>query len=312
MKFKKALLVNITESDLDKVYWDRLNKLVDKKVSLPKDDPEIEKELPDIDVLLTGFGVTVTKDQIDKAPDLKYIGALSTAYGKIDTGHAKKKKVPVSNLAGYSTESVAEFILAAILEQIRGLEEGKNRGRSKNYSESGIKTKEIRGKVFGVIGLGSIGSRVAELAAGFNADVRYWSRSKKKVPFKYQELDALIAESDFISINLAQAPETERFFNKKRIKSLKKNAIVINTAPMELVDMEDLARRLAKGDIIFILDHSDEMTKEDLAMLSKYENCIIYPPMAYITPEARIKKQEMFISNMESALKGKPQNVVNA
>ena len=80
---------------------------------------------------------------------------------------------------------------------------------------------------------------------------------------------------------------------------------------MELVDINALAERLAKGDITFILDHSDEMRKEDLERLSKYQNCIIYPPIAYITAEARIAKQRIFLKNIEGFLKGSPINTVS-
>ena len=80
---------------------------------------------------------------------------------------------------------------------------------------------------------------------------------------------------------------------------------------MELIDLNGLCKRLAKKDITFILDHADEMKKEDLKRLSKYENCIIYPPLAYITDEARVNRQEMFVSNIEDFLKGKPKNLVN-
>ena len=248
---------------------------------------------------------------INVAQNLKYIGPLATAYGKIDIISAKQKGIVVPNLTDYSTESVAEFSIAAILENIRQLEEGKKRGRDGNYSEAGLGAREIKNSVFGVIGLGSIGKRVAEIANGFGANMRYWSRQKKDAPFTYQDADALIAESDFISLNLAQTPETEGFLNKKRIQSLKSGAIVINTAPMELVDINALTERLAVGDITFIIDHSDEVSKEIMIKLSQFNNCIIYPPIAYITDEARIIKQKMFVENIENFLKGSPTNRVN-
>lgn len=128
MKFKKALLINIDQSKFEDSYWKKIDRLVDKKVFLPKDDPKIRQELKDTDCLLVNFGIPVTKEDINAAPNLKYIGTLSTAFGKVDVDFAKKKGILVCNLAGYSTESVAEFVIASILESIRGLEEGKRRG----------------------------------------------------------------------------------------------------------------------------------------------------------------------------------------
>ena len=315
MKFNKILLIGIDQSSLGDSYWGKIDKLTSKKVFVPRDSEDIKKELPDADCLLVNFGVPVTKDNIDRASKLKYIGTLSTAFGKVDANYARKKNIPVCNLAGYSTESVAEFTIAAVLEAIRGLETGKQRGRAGKYDESGIKAWELKNKVFGILGLGSIGRRVAELAQRFGADVRYWSKHRKKdaekKKIKYQDADTLIPECDFISINFAQTKDTEKFLNAKRINSLKKNAVVINTAPMELVDVDALVKRLAKKDITFMFDHSDETDPKDMNKLSKYPNCIIYPPMAYITDEARIIKQEMFVSNIENFLQGKSKNVVN-
>ena len=314
MKFSKALFIGIDESQIGPSYWKRIDSLIQKKVSLPKDSSKIAENLKDTVCLLVGFGVTVTKGDIDSSPNLKYIGVLATAYGKVDANYAKKKGITVCNLPGYSTESVAEFVLAVMLEHIRGLEIGKRRGRALNVSEAGISTIEIKNKVFGIIGLGNIGTRVAQLAYGFNADVRYWSKNRKKdiekKGIKYESLDSLISKADFLSLHLAQTSETERIINQKRFQALKKGAIVVNTAPMDLIDLDALLKRLAKKEITFILDHSDEMSAEDLKKLSRYKNCIIYPPMAYITPEAALNKQEMFTSNIENFVKGKPVNAV--
>lgn len=315
MKFKKLVFIGIDKSALEDSYWKKIDRLTEKKILVGKDKPEAKNELGEADGVLVNFGIPFTKEDINMTPNLKYIGTLSTAFGKVDVNYAQKKGIPVCNLAGYSTESVAEFTIAAVLETIRGLETGKQRGRKLNVDESGIKAWEIKGKVFGVLGLGSIGSRVAEIAQGFGADVRYWSKHRKanfeKKGIKYQSADALIPQCDFVSINFAQTKDTEKFLNEKRINNLKKNAVIINTAPMELVDMDALLKRLSSKDITFIFDHSDETDPVYLDKLSKQPNCIIYPPMAYITGEAKVIKQEMFVSNIENFLKGTPTNLVN-
>ena len=315
MKFKKILVYNIDRSkNLDPKSWEKIESLGNKLVFVPKDDPKLRKELTDTDCLLVAFGTNIVREDIDSAPQLKYIGVLATAFGKIDVSYAKKKKVIVSNLKGYSTESVAEFILAAILEHIRGLEEGKKRGRSGNYSEVGISAIEIRNKIFGIVGLGAIGQRVAEIALGFGADVRYWSRNRKnyleKKGIKYETFDSLISKADIISINLAQVRETEKIFDNKVFQKIKSGAIAVNTAPMELIDIDSLERRLKNKDMTFILDHSDEMVEKDVKKLSKYPDCIIYPPLAYVSKEAADNRKRIFIENIEGFLKGKPINTV--
>jgi lactate dehydrogenase-like 2-hydroxyacid dehydrogenase len=311
MSFKKALLININEGSIDQDYWDKLRTLVNELVFVPKGDSSIMTQLTDTDCLLVGFGVTVNKDMINAAPDLKYIGVQATAFDKIDTEYAAGKGIPACNLGGYSTDSVAEFVIAVLLETIRGLETGKQRGREGNYSEDGISARELKDSQFGVIGLGNIGNRVAELASGFGAQVSYWSRSPKEVDFMYKELDTLIADSDFLSLNPALAPETKHLLNAERITSIKTGAVIINTCPMELIDLDALAERLAKNDITFILDHSDEMSEEDLAKLQPFANCIVYPPMAYITDGARKNKCEAFVGGVEGALNDSLINKVN-
>ncbi len=315
MKFNKMLFVNIKQDSLDKEYWDKIDLITEKKVFLPKDSHEIIKELKDTDCLLVGFATPVTKDNIDSAPNLKYIGTLAIAYHKINTEYAKKKGIPVTNIAGYCTESVAEFIIASILNEIRQLDEGKLRAKNNNYDFIGMSASEIKGKVFAVFGLGNIGKRTAELAQGFGADARYWSRTRKtdyeSRGIKYEDKDKLLETADFISLNFAQTPETENFLDKEAFSRIKSGAIIVNTVPIECVDLNALEDRLKKGDIIFILDHSDEMKQEDIERLRSYKNCVIYPPIAFISKEARINKQELFVGNIKSFLKGTPMNVVN-
>lgn len=106
-------------------------------------------------------------------------------------------------------------------------------------------------------------------------------------------------------------PQTQYFLDAKRIEMIKSGAVVINTAPMELIHIGVLEKRLKKGDLTFILDHSDELDLEVAKRLSKFNNCILYPPIAYTTKEATNLKQEIFVSNLENFLKGKPTNKVN-
>ncbi len=315
MKFKKILTIGINKFALDSVYWQRIEALTEKIVNCDKDSPEIKGELADTDCLLTGFGIVVNKEIIDNAPNLKYIGVLATAYGKVDVDYAKRKGIIVCNIPGYATEAVAEFVFAVILEHIRETEKGKKQAGEGNYSEAEFSAIEIKNKIFGILGLGRIGSRVAEIALGFGADVRYWNIDRRKEfeekGIKYEDADNLIPKCDFLSLHFAHVKDTENFLNKERIEKIKKGAVVINTAPMELVDIDALAAKLSDGDITFILDHSDEMSQENIKKLSKFKNCIIYPPIAYITNEARIAKQEIFVGNIESFLKGFPTSQVN-
>ena len=219
----------------------------------------------------------------------------------------------MTNIAGYCTESVAELIIAAILSELRKLNEERIRAKNKNYDfiES---SSEIKGKVFGIFGLGNIGMRTAELAQAFGANVKYWNRTRRKEAEKsgilYEDKDALLKNADFISLNFAHTPETDKFLDKAAFSKIKAGAIVITTVPLETVDLEALETRLKKNDITFILDHSDEMKQEDVDRLQRYSGCVIYPPIG-ISKEARINKQRIFVENIRNFLDGKSLNVVN-
>src|SRR3990167_5222489 len=101
MKFKKAVLIKIADTHFDPKYWGKINKLVEKKVSLAPGDPKLKDELKDCDCLLLGFQVPVGEDILAAAPNLKYIGILATAYGTVDFTVAAKRNIPVCNLCGY-------------------------------------------------------------------------------------------------------------------------------------------------------------------------------------------------------------------
>jgi len=304
-RFNKILVTGFSEQNLDNEVWDKIKKLSGKVVFEP---------VPDADCLFSRFN-KVDKALIDSLPRLKYIGLLATGTGTIDLKYAKSKKITVCNIPGYATESVSEWVFALILEHLRRLEDAKKTARKSDFSGDGFTTSEILDKKFGIIGLGRIGYRVAKIAQGFGAKVSYWSRNRKpraeKEGIKYESIDNLVKTSDFVSLHTLTTKDTENILDNKRINSLKKDAVVVNVSGMEQVNIPALAKRLAKKDITFILDHPDEMAKKDVEKLMRFSNCIVYPPIGFVSAEARANKQSIFVSNIENFLKGKPRNVVN-
>lgn len=314
-RFKKILMLGFSKNDLGEKEWERINKLCAQKVLLRKDSRDVAKELSGADCLTVKLGASIDKSMIDQTPNLKYIGMFGTGYGRIDTAYASKKGIVVCNIAGYSTEGVAQLVFGMILEHIREIERAKSQARKGDYSEATFKGYEIKDKNLGVVGLGRIGGRVAEIASGFGAQVCYWSRNRKKDfeknGIQYLEINALLKQSDFLSVNIAYVPETKNFFNQQRINLIKPGCVVITTVQNEVFDLDALEQRLKKNDITFILDHSDELTPQQAKQLSKYKNCIMYPPIGYITKEATKAKLCMFVDNLENFLNGKPTNKVN-
>jgi lactate dehydrogenase-like 2-hydroxyacid dehydrogenase len=313
MKFKKAVLINISDSHFDQKYWDKIDSLVESRVLLQRDDPKLLDKLKDADLLLLGFQVTIGKDIIDTMPNLKLINILATAYGTVDLEAASDRDIPVCNLASYSTEAVAEFIIAAILFKLRGMAEGLRRAKDGDWNFTGIRARELKDSRFGVIGLGNIGNRVAELASGFGANVSYWSRAKKDIGLKYERnLDDLIANNDIISINVAENDDTISLLNSNNIPLIPKDGVLVSTVPPSVIDTDALALRLAKNDVNFIfVNHPYPSLETELVKIKDFANVTGYPAIGFITDEARIAKQEIFIGNITSYLEGKVQNKVN-
>jgi glycerate dehydrogenase len=310
MKFKKAVVINIPDTHFDEKYMKEIDALVEQKVSLGRNDPQLMSELQDCDCLFLGFQVPIGKDILDAAPNVKLINILATAYGTVDIQAAAERGIPVCTLGGYSTESVSEFVIAALLHEMRSLTEGAKRSQSGNYSFDGIRARELKNSNVGVIGLGRIGNRVAELAAGFGANVSYWSHTKKESPFQYKELNDLLSTCKYISVNVAEAPETLNLLNSSNIPLIQSDSILISTVPSTVIDTDALVERLSKKDMTFIFDHPDEM-ESGLEKLKACDNCVIYPPIAFLSDEARIAKQEIFLANLNNFLKGTPSNRVN-
>jgi glycerate dehydrogenase len=312
MKLRKLVCLGFGGSEIEDSYWQELDSLVEARVLVPSDAETGDNT--DADGLLVKLGAKVGKDLIDKFPDLKYIGMLGTGYGGIDTVYAASKDVTVTNIADYATESVAEFTIGILLEYLRDIAKARGQAKAGDYSDEFI-GGEIKGKQFGVIGLGDIGRCTAELAQAFGAEVSYWSRNRKEDieanGIKYSELDDLLTSSDIITLNLAFNSETEGVINADRINNIKKHAVFINPSPMELVDFPALVERLKKNDMIFMLDHSDEMTQDQLRTLQPFDNCIIYPAIGYLTREAGQLKQRIYVDNLKNFLDGKPSNKVN-
>jgi glycerate dehydrogenase len=309
------LMLNFTEADLEPQYWDRLRSATDSMILLSDDSPDLTDQLARADGLMLKLGKGADRSLIDSAPNLRYIGMLGTGYGRIDTEYAASKDITVCNVADYSTQGVAEFTLGILLEHLRDLCRARSQAHAGDYSEATFAGSEIHGKTFGIVGLGHIGRRVAELASrGFGANTIYWSRSPKDTiedVTSVSDLHSLLSTSDIVSLHVEYNSATERIIDGPALTALRPGSVLINTSPMELIDTDALVDRLQSGDLTFILDHSDEMSESDLARLNALPNCIIYPPIAYTSVESTAAKQDVFVTNIESFLAGTPTNKVN-
>ncbi len=312
---QKALLIDFKDNEIGEKYLNRLLKIIKSYKLLPSTDPKLWEEAKDAEMFLVKISTKIDKPVIDASPKLKYIGTLSTAFDAVDAKYAKKRKITVCNLGGYSTEAVAEFAIATIMEQTRELERAKIQARDQDFSFNKFMGLELKDKVLGVVGAGKIGSRIAELGVGFGMKVLYFATTKKpkldKLGAKKIMLKELLSKSDFITIALSLNQETRGMVDKKMIASIKDKAVVVNVAPPDLLDQEAIIKACNDGKISFIFDHSDDLDEVQIKRFLQAKNCIVYPPIAFRTSEANTARWETFVSNVEAFVKGNPQNVVN-
>lgn len=168
---------------------------------------------------------------------------------------------------------------------------------------------ELKGKTLGVIGLGHIGTKVAELGNAIGMKVVGYNKTPKQINgIEIKSLEEVLKESDVISINLADSKETTHFISKNEIENMKKGAIVVNLASREIVDEEEMAKALLDGRISSYAYEGEDLSN---GPLSKIETAIGLKPFAWFTKEALDKAMEIWTENIVSLSKGTPKNKVS-
>jgi len=268
---------------------------------------ETISRLKDADIVLTNK-VVIDKEVIDNT-NLKMIQVLATGMNNIDIEYAKSKGIIVKNVAGYSTESVAQLTFAFALEIMNKLKYYDEYSKTK-YSQSEIFTHivdfyELNGKTWGIIGLGTIGKRVAEIAKCFGCDVVYYSTSGKNNDNNYKQvsLDEVL-KSDIISIHAPLNENTNNLLNKTNLELIKKGAILINMGRGGIVNENDLAEIIDKKGFFAGFDvFTKEPIDKDNPLL-KVKNIILTPHIAWASVEARKKLIKLAYENIKEFIAG--------
>ena len=205
----------------------------------------VAERITDSDVVIINK-IKLNESNLSDAKNLKVICVAATGYDNIDTVFSKKAGIAVCNVPGYSTDSVAQVTLSMVLSLVTHLKEYEAFVNSGDYSKSGVANKltpvyhELSSLTWGVVGGGGIGMKVAEIADAFGSKVMI-CRRKQEGRFPVVDIDTLCKESDIISLHIPLSDETRNLINADRIASMKKNAIVVNTARGAVTDEKALA-----------------------------------------------------------------------
>lgn len=238
--------------------------------------------------------------------NLKGVCLSTTSFGWVDLDYCKKRKIPVSNIPGYSRESVAEHALALLLCLAKRIIVSDRKTQKGEYKlEMGF---ELKGKTLGIIGLGNIGSRVAELAQGIGMKVIAYNRSSRKIKgIAMKSLNEVLKESDAISLHTTHEKANNEMIGAKEIAKMKKGVIIVNTVDRELVDEKAMANAIKSGKVYSYGYEAEDLVHTPLA---KLENAIGIKGFAWYTKEALENLYKIWIENLSALAKGKPQNRV--
>ena len=271
----------------------------------------------DAEIVLTNK-VIVSKEVMAQLPKLKYIGVLATGYNVVDIQEAHERGIIVTNVPAYSTESVAQMVFAHLLTVTNRTEHYAIQNRRGRWTENpdfcywDFPHMELAGKTFGIVGLGNIGQRVAQIALAFGMKVKALS-SKTSLPAGIEKasLEELLATSDVLSLHCPLTENTRHLINADTLRQMKSTAILINTGRGPLIDDQAVAEALADGRLAaFCADVlTEEPPKADNPLL-KQPNAFFTPHIAWASKEARIRLLQVATDNVRAFIGGKPVNVV--
>jgi D-3-phosphoglycerate dehydrogenase len=301
---------------LEKEHIEKLRSMGDLQIfdELPKTPDELKERIKSADILIVGWS-DLTKNVIDSANKLKMISIWATTCHYADLKATKEKGIVVTHVPAYATEAVAEHAFALLFAATRRLLQADNHVRKGNFDWRPFGGVELCGKTLGIIGTGSIGYRVAEIAKALKMQILGYDKypnTKKSQEFgvKYVDLPTLLKESDFITLHVTLTSETERLIGRKEFEIMKNGAVIINTSQGKVIDERALVEALKSGKISYAgLDVFEEEPPNKYNPLFKLDNTILSPHIGFHTVEAAKKCTDICIENVMKFLDGHPQNL---
>ena len=316
----KIVILDAYTSNPGDLSWDKFEALGDFTAYDYTAPEQTAERMADADAVITNKTV-ITREAIEGAKNLKYIGVLATGFNIVDVECAKEKNIPVCNVPTYSTAAVAQLTFALITEiynQTGVHSAAVHAGewtKSRDFSFCKTPLICLENKTIGIIGFGKIGSAVAKLAEAYGMNILCYVPRAKPQPeiknFRFVSLDELLGSSDIVSLHCPLTPETKGMVNEEFIGKMKKSAVLINTSRGAAIDEKALADALKEGRLyaagVDVL--STEPPKADNPLLS-CENCFITPHIAWAGFETRVKLIDIVYDNLKSFIDGKVINNV--
>ena len=314
--------MNITVFDIDSIGNDidisPISSLGSTKIFPATSAKELEERLKGTEVAVLNK-VKLTKEVLEKAPDLKLICVAATGFDNIDVSYCRKNGIAVANVPGYSTHSVAAVTVSTVLSLLTHLPEYCRFVADGSYTLSGAPNRlspvfhDLYGKTWGIIGYGNIGKKVADVARAFGCKVIYC----KNTPSDDEncvDIDTLCKNSDIITLHCPLNEKTKHLINKEKFALMKKNVIIVNSARGMVWDEEEAANAVLEnriGGLGCDVYSAEPFTKNHpFDKIKDKANVCLTPHIAWASFEARTKVVREMAENIKAFLNGEKRNRV--
>ena len=271
-------------------------------------------EIRDINALIVQYDTKVGGGVIDYFPNLEYIGVAATSVEKVDLDYAKKRNITVTNIPNHSSTAIAEFVFGALLSHARNLPQALKNVDEDNFNPEGLLGWELKGKTFGILGLGNIEKSVADIALGMGMNVIYNSCSKKEAyearGCRFVSQEELFVKSDILGLFFEVNEMTRGLIKPSHIQSFKGEVLfsILHTDVFQ--DFNSLIPYLEEHSKTLIQTHFKTIPEAHKNIMDSSNSVELYPSIAVSTEEAKKRRDAILIENIEGFLTGSSKNKV--
>lgn len=284
---------------------------------------EVRERTKDVDIIVANKA-RLNEESLRESPNVKLICEFATGFDNCDLAYCNSRGIKVANVADYCTDMVAQHtftLMLTLLQKLPHYDEYVKSGayaaqdRFSNFDEP---FTELAGKTWGIVGMGHIGKKVAQIATAFGCRVIFHSVTGKSIVTEYEQVDkdTLLRESDFLSLHCPLSDLTRDFIDKEALRKMKKTAVLVNVARGPVVNNTDLYDALMNGEIMAagldVLEKEPLQLSNPLSKIKDSNRLIITPHLAWASVEARFRCVNEAYLNAKAFLNGEPRNIVNA
>lgn len=284
---------------------------------------EVRERTKDADIIVANKA-RLNEESLRESPNVKLICEFATGFDNCDLAYCNSRGIKVANVADYCTDMVAQHtftLMLTLLQKLPHYDEYVKSGayaaqdRFSNFDEP---FTELAGKTWGIVGMGHIGKKVAQIATAFGCRVIFHSVTGKSTVTEYEQVDkdTLLRESDFLSLHCPLSDLTRDFIDKEALRKMKKTAVLVNVARGPVVNNTDLHDALMNGEIMAagldVLEKEPLQLSNPLSKIKDSNRLIITPHLAWASVEARFRCVNEAYLNAKAFLNGEPRNIVNA